>query len=225
MRSILIISALGLMAGHCMLRSELDESGEPGAAAPKGAAIRPDLTNYQTAKSASGSTTKHSGDAVAVALVGATLNETYGFVSNVVGIAEDVLREKYGKSNVGQQRMFLGNLIRGGMVSKEEGKADRIKNSFELNVADFRVAIDARLAKDAEERAAEVKRKADEKEAKKAEAKAARDAAAEQRKADALAAKQLKEDNAKAEKAAKAEADKAAKAKAKAPKEPATPAE
>lgn len=179
MHKILVIGAglahLGLMS--TLLRSEVDDSGEAGAAAPKGAAIRPDLTNYQTAKSASGSITKHSGDAVAVALVGATLDETYGFVSGVVGITEDVLRAKYGQSNVGQQRMFLGNLIRGGMASKEEGKADRIRVAFEANVTGFRVAIDARQAEAATAAEAERKRKADEKEAKKVADKAPKEPA------------------------------------------------
>jgi len=209
MRSILLMSALGLAACG-VYRSEVDESGEPGAAVAKGAAIRPDLTNYQTAKSASGSTTKHSGDAVAVALVGATLDETYGFVSGVVGIGEDVLRAKYGNANVGQQRMFLGNLIRGGMASKEEGKAARIEAAFSAAVADFRVAIDARQATAAEE-AAEAKRlKLEEKAGLDAQRKA-------QKEADKLADKQAKAD-------AKAAKDAAKPAKpAKAPAEPAQP--
>lgn len=199
----------------------MTEVNENVEGAPKGAAIRPDLTNYQTAKSASGSTTKHSGDAVAVALVGATLDETYGFVANVVGIAEDVLRAKYGQSNVGQQRMFLGNLIRGGMASKDEAKSKRIEEAFNLQVNDFRVAIDARLQADAAEREAEIKRKADEREALKAARKEASEKAAAQRKADAEANRKLKADNKAAEKKAADEAKTAAKA----PKEPATPAE
>ncbi|MNO50330.1 hypothetical protein D3C76_407020 [compost metagenome] len=196
-----------------ILMNEVDESGAAGEAAPKGAAIRPDLTNYQTAKSATGSSTKICGDAVSIALVGATLDETYAFVADVVGITEDVLRDKYSASNVGQQRMFLGNLIRGGMASKDATKAARIETAFSEKVADFRVALDERLAQAATAREAEKAAKAEaaqkvkddlkaEREAKAAEAKAKRETAA----AEKAAAKPAKPEKA-----------------PKAPKEPAQP--
>lgn len=108
--------------------------------------INPDLANYQTARSASGSTTKICGDEVSVALVGATLDEAYGFVSKVIGTPEADLRAKYGDKNPGQQRMFLGNLIRGACAGKDKDKAARVKEAFGAEVAGFREVIDARLA-------------------------------------------------------------------------------
>lgn len=205
--------AFSAMAMAHILMSEAGEGGEgaAGTEAPKGAAIRPDLTSYQTAKSASGSTTKHSGDAVALALVGATLDETYAFVSKVVGIEEQVLRDKYSASNVGQQRMFLGNLIRGGMNGKDAAKAERIETAFSENLAEFRVAIDKRQVTAAAALAEEKAKKEADKQKIKDDLKAERDA-----KAKAAADK----------KAADAEAKKSAAADpkpAKAPKEPAQP--
>ena|SRR5690554_7369037 len=106
--------------------------------------IRPDLTNYHTAKSASGSSTKICGDEVSLALVGATLDEAYDFVSKVVGVAEADLRGKYGDKNPGQQRMFLGNLIRGAYNGKDKERAARVKANFDAELADFREMIDMR---------------------------------------------------------------------------------
>lgn len=108
--------------------------------------INPDLANYQTARSASGSITKICGDEVSVALVGATLDEAYGFVSKVIGTPEADLRAKYGDKNPGQQRMFLGNLIRGACAGKDKDKATRVKEAFGAEVAGFREVVDARLA-------------------------------------------------------------------------------
>lgn len=202
-----------LFAGLSMAAALMAEAGEGndlgGAAAPKGAAIRPNTENYQTAKSASGSTTKHSGDAVAIALVGATLDETYAFVSKIVGVAEDVLREKYGNANVGQQRMFLGNLIRGGMATKDAEKAARIESAFAEHVTEFRVAIDARQEEAARLAAEEKQKKADEKAKIQADLKAER----EKKAADAKLAREKAAEEKKAPKAPKA------------PKEPAQPAE
>jgi hypothetical protein len=149
--------------------------------------IRPNLIGYATAKSASGSSTKICGDAVSVALVGATLDETYVFVASVVGIGEDVLREKYSKANLGQQRMFLGNLIRGALGGKDKEKAARVEAAFEAGLPAFREGVNTRLEAEAaetaankqalaDEREAKAKAKADEKAAAKAEAQAKKDA-------------------------------------------------
>jgi len=209
-RILLGLSVISAMS-HCLM-SEAGEGGEgaAGVDTPKGAAIRPDLTNYQTAKSASGSSTKICGDAVSLALAGATLDETYAFVADVVGITEDVLRGKYSASNVGQQRMFLGNLIRGGMASKEAEKAARIESAFSEKVTDFRVALDARQAEAAKLADAEKQRKADEK----AKVQAGLKAEREKKAADAKAEREKKAADAKAAKPAPAP---------KAPKEPAQP--
>lgn len=206
MKRTFLFAGLSLMT-H-VLMAEAGEGGEGAAATERTtAAIRPDLTGYQTAKSASGSSTKICGDAVSVALVGATLDETYAFVSKVVGIEEQVLRDKYSASNVGQQRMFLGNLIRGGMAAKDTAKAERIETAFSENVAEFRVALDARVA--------EATRVA-------AEEKASKDAAKQKVKDDLKAEREAKAKKTADDKAAAKATAEAAKP-AKAPKTPAQP--
>jgi hypothetical protein len=212
MKSILMLSALATGLGSILL---MDEAGEGGSTA-NGARIRPDLTNYQKAKSASGASTKICGDEVSVALVGATLDETYGFVAKVTGVGEDVLRDKYGHANVGQQRMFLGNLIRGAYQSKDAEKGARVKAAFEANVGKFREGIDSRLAEaeanKAKEAEAKAKAKQDEKDKKAAERKAKKEEA-DKAKAEAKANK------------AEAKANKAEEAKANSPAKPAKPAQ
>lgn len=197
MKRILILGAFGAMS-H-VLMNEMAEGGEGAAAAPARttAQIRPDTTGYQTAKSASGSSTKICGDEVSLALVGATLGETYSFVAGVVGISVEDLQAKYGARNPGQQRMFLGNLIRGAFAGKDQEKAARVRAAFEEETPAFRVAIDARLKTAAEEltktrEAAKAKREQDA-------------AAAKQKKLDEkVAAKKLADEK----KAANAEAKK-----------------
>ena len=200
MKRILLLSALTHSA---FLMSAMAEGGE--GAAPVGTAaeretakIRPNLESYQTAKSASGASTKICGDEVSKALLGATLGEAYKFVAGVVDVSETDLRTKYEGRNPGQQRMFLGNLIRGAFASKDAEKASRVSKAFEAALPEFRVAIDARLSdeaaakqklkddKAAEREAAKLARKTKrEDEAKaKAEEKAAAKALADQKKAD-----------------------------------------
>lgn len=186
MKSTLMFAALGLAANfNRVFANEAGEGNDLGGTQTpaSGTRIRPNLEGYQKARSASGSTTKICGDEVSVALVGATLDETYGFVAKVTGVGEDVLREKYGAKNPGQQRMFLGNLIRGAYNGKDKEKAERVKAAFDAHLAGFRTAIDARMAQVAEAKEAEAKRKAEEKQkqkeeaaAKKAEAKKQADA-------------------------------------------------
>lgn len=166
--------------------------------------IRPNVANYTTAKSASGSTTKICGDDVSKALLGATLDESYGFVSKVVSIPETELRAKYGSRNLGQQRMFLGNLIRGAFAGKDAERASVVRKAFEANLPAFRQVIDSRVAADTEA---------------KEQAKAAKDKA----KADAKAQAKAEKDAKKAE-AAKAKAEAAPKAPVAAPAKAPTPA-
>lgn len=200
------------------------EGGE--GSAPTGTKIRPDLGKYQTAKSASGSSTKICGDEVSKALLGATLDEAYKFVAKVVDVPETDLRTKYGSRNLGQQRMFLGNLIRGAFAGKDTDKASRVSKAFEAELAGFRVAIDTRIAADvaAKQKEKDAKKLArDEARAKKKaeddKAKAAKKAAADAKKAE--------DDKAKTEKAGKKAADalanKQLKDAAKAPKAPKEP--
>lgn len=176
------VFALSALMG-ARLFNEATEGGE-GAAGIEAPAtegtitrIRPDLAGYQTSKSASGSSTKICGDTTSLALAGAELDETYAFVAKVTGVAEDVLRSKYSASNPGQQRMFLGNLIRPAMADakspmKDADKAKRIQEAFAAALPDFRKGIDARLAEAAKAAEAEKARKAQDK----ADAKAKKDA-------------------------------------------------
>ena len=200
----LMFASLHILAGSVFMQ-QMAEGGE--GAAPVAAVktqIRPKLDGYTTAKSASGASSKICGDDVSQALVGATLDEAYGFVSKVVSLPEADLRAKYGVRNLGQQRMFLGNLIRGAFAGKDAERATQVRANFEAKLPEFRVAIDARLKADADVKAAEKQKAVDEKAAKKAEA--------DKQKADD-----------KAKKAAEKAAEKAAKPAPapKAPKEPA----
>jgi len=146
MKTILICGALSAMSAHFMSQVADEAGSASGAADASGTKIRPNMENYQTTKSASGSSTKICGDAVSVALIGATLDETYGFVAAVVGTPESDLRAKYGDKNHGQQRMFLGNLIRGASASKDAEKKARVEASFAAELPAFRAVIDGRLA-------------------------------------------------------------------------------
>lgn len=182
MRKFLI---LGSAFAHMLMTAVADEAGSPSGAAAEtnadGTKIRPNMENYQTAKSAGGSSTKICGDEVSLALLGATLDEAYGFVATVTNTAEAVLREKYGAKNPGQQRMFLGNLIRGASQSKDAEKKARVEAAFKQALPGFRESIDGRLAVAAKaaQEAKEAKAKAKED----AKAKAAADKAAAKEKA------------------------------------------
>ncbi len=97
----------------------------PKAAKPESAesgktVIRPKVDNYVAGVSGSGKVTKNNGDIVAQALNGLT-------IENVVSLAEDVCGEdhsgKYRHLNVGQQRMNLGNRIRGAVAALNKANA------------------------------------------------------------------------------------------------------
>lgn len=204
MSRILSIAMIHAFSGSVFMQ-QMAEGGE--GAAPVAVAktqIRPKLDGYTTAKSASGASSKICGDDVSKALVGATLDEAYGFVSKVVSQPETDLRAKYGVRNLGQQRMFLGNLIRGAFAGKDAERAAAVRKAFDAQVLPFRDVIDARLAAATEAAQAEKDAKVKDKATKKAEA--------DKLKADA-----------KAKKAADKAAEKAAKPAPapKAPKEPA----
>ncbi len=88
--------------------------------------IRPNLEEYVTARAASGAKSQHNGDPVASALEGATLEEVTGLAVEIVGDAD--LATKYNHLNLGQQRMNLGNRIRGvvnKMNKEKEGSGDK----------------------------------------------------------------------------------------------------
>ena len=160
--------------------------------------IQPDLTKYTTSRAASGSKSLHNGDIIAIALLGMTVDEVKE-VADSMGV-EDT--NKYDALNIGQQRMNLGNRIRGRVsainkanaaleakaehddATKEDVKAAKNLKSGEdqLDAATkvLRKDVDKRLAEEAKAKTAKAKEAAD---AKTAKAKAVADAAKE--KADA----------------------------------------
>ena len=76
--------------------------------------IRPDTTDYKRAKSASGAMSQHNGDTVATRLAGFSVEQVAEAVAIMVpGTSSEGLMEKYAHLNVGQQRMALGNRLRG----------------------------------------------------------------------------------------------------------------
>lgn len=77
--------------------------------------IRPDTSTYVKSGQS-----LHCGDEVAQALDGATLDEVYA-VAKEMGIDKD-----YSGHNAGQQRMFLGNAIRGAISKGRKAAAKAI---------------------------------------------------------------------------------------------------
>ena len=151
--------------------------------------IEIETNNYVKGKGPSGGTTFHNGDAVATNLAGLSLEAVYSVASQALSTPVEDLQAKYRHLNPGQQRMNLGNRLRG-LVQKvdkanlKEGEeagpsgaemlAYIARPFLEAAAAEIKEAEAARQ-KAAEEKAAEKARK----EAEKAEAKAAKEAAKE----------------------------------------------
>ena len=149
--------------------------------------IEIETNNYVKGKGPSGGTTFYNGDAVATNLAGLPLEAVYSVASQALSTPVEDLQAKYRHLNPGQQRMNLGNRLRGlvqkvdkaNAANEEAGPsgaemlADIAKPFLEAAAAEIKEAEAARQ-KAAEEKAAEKARK----EAEKAEAKAAKEAAA-----------------------------------------------
>lgn len=69
--------------------------------------------DYQPCVAASGKKSKDNNDAVAQELRGQTLDFAYSRAAEYLQVSEDSLRAQYKHLNPGQQRMCLGNRIRG----------------------------------------------------------------------------------------------------------------
>lgn len=82
--------------------------------------IKPKLENYTNGVSGSGKRTKNCGDDIATALDGFTLEEVQKVASQMRDIPVKELAEKYSHLNIGQQRMNLGNLIRGAVAKLDK---------------------------------------------------------------------------------------------------------
>lgn len=77
------------------------------------------LPRYTKTKMADGSTHLDNGDVVAAQLRGKTLEEVYEVVADKLGCSEKELIARYSHLNPGQQRMNLGNRLRGFYKSLE----------------------------------------------------------------------------------------------------------
>jgi nucleoid-associated protein YgaU len=137
---------------------------------------------YVTAKAAGGGTSKHNGDAVATALQGQSLEVVLDLASQILDVPAGELEAKYAHLNVGQQRMNLGNRIRGAVnkmnkiAESEAGQKDGAVSgdSFLAQIAEPYVAeLEERLEAEAEAKAEADRVKAEEAKAKE-EAKAAK---------------------------------------------------
>lgn len=78
-------------------------------------------------KTAAGNPVVDSGDEVAVALRGKDLAQVYEVVAKRIGESVPALKKKYGHLNLGQQRMNLGNRLRGHLNAKAKPKAKAAK--------------------------------------------------------------------------------------------------
>ena len=99
--------------------------------------IKPDLEKYTKAKSSTGAASMHNGDVIATELAGATVREVSEVAVKLTGNEE--LETKYNHLNIGQQRMNLGNRIRG-MISKID-KANGV--SIDKHTAACAAAVEA----------------------------------------------------------------------------------
>ncbi|AZS06540.1 hypothetical protein [Alteromonas phage ZP6] len=82
-----------------------------------------DPSKYQKSKSASGNVSRNNGDAVATALTGQPIENVRAIAAEMCDVPAEDLEAKYAHLNVGQQRMNLGNKIRGA-VNRMDKKAD-----------------------------------------------------------------------------------------------------
>lgn len=131
---------------------------------PSEKTIKIPTANYQVAKSASGSISRHNGDPVATAVVGATLEEVYTLAAEVLDTPVADLKAKYEHLNAGQQRMNLGNRMRGvvGKIDRNNELAASKNDPVGLSGAEYMAHVSSSL-RDAvnarEEAEAEVKAK------------------------------------------------------------------
>lgn len=92
--------------------------------------IRANTEKYQRAKAASGAMSQHNGDVVAQTLAGLPLESVLAIANKMTSTD---LSAKYTHLNVGQQRMNLGNRIRGAVskINKSIAKAKDALAAFE----------------------------------------------------------------------------------------------
>jgi hypothetical protein len=87
------------------------------SAATEKTVIQPDTSGYSKARSASGSMSQHNGDIVANSLRGMSVSQVASVAAGLIPDATlEQLLAKYEHLNIGQQRMALGNRIRGAIA-------------------------------------------------------------------------------------------------------------
>src|SRR6478609_1037840 len=84
--------------------------------------INADRSKYTVSRNAAGKKSLHNGDAVAVALDGFDLDTTRKIAAEVSGVEVKTLADKYAHLNGGQNRMNLGNVVRGAVRRMEKEK-------------------------------------------------------------------------------------------------------
>lgn len=119
--------------------------------------IRPDLSKYVSSKTAAGKPSKHSGDAVATAFSGLTLDDKYTIANRILpDTTLDSLKEKYAHLNAGMQGMNLAGRIRA-VIRKankaEEGSGDAAFEKASAKIVQ-KAAREAEKAQEAKEKAA-----------------------------------------------------------------------
>ncbi len=82
------------------------EGGEPAGRIAAG-------YSYEKTTAASGRKSCDNGDAIAIDLRGRELADCYRIVSKAIGVPRKELEDKYRHLNPGQQRMCIGNRLRG----------------------------------------------------------------------------------------------------------------
>lgn len=106
--------------------------------------IKPDTTGYTKVKSASGSASMHNGDPVATTLAGMNVDECIVIAIAMTG--QDDLSTRYSHLNIGQQRMNLGNRIRGAVAKIDKANGSAIasyEKAEEKRIAAHNVLVDA----------------------------------------------------------------------------------
>lgn len=98
---------------EAILAAEEPVEGEEDGKEEPLSRIKKYVKNYETVLASSGKKSKDSGDRVAVELRGLTLDAVYGLVAGALYMQTDELITKYCHLNEGQQRMCLGNRLRG----------------------------------------------------------------------------------------------------------------
>jgi hypothetical protein len=101
---------------------DLEQTAVAGSAVAKTKITIP-TDKYVSSKSASGSKSQHNGDVVASALAGQPVSAVFAITGAMGTITAEDLEAKYAHLNIGQQRMNLGNRIRGAVAKMDKAVA------------------------------------------------------------------------------------------------------